>query len=110
MYADALTALLSLALFLLVFYGPWQATCTDWGRNVIFESRDKIFDMAADGELDFDSDEYKTIRASLQTLIRYLHFATAPAVLVHMLVRADGRNSALKMSVERIGAIEVRKK
>ena len=48
MYADALLSLLSLTLFLTAFYGPWQAVCTDWGRHVIFENRDKIFDMAAE--------------------------------------------------------------
>ena len=110
MYADALLGLLSLTLFLIIFYGPWQAVCTDWGRHVVFGSRDKIFDMAADGELDFDSEEYKDIRASLQLLIRYLHFATAPAVLVHVFFGVTKENSVLKTSINRIGATEARKK
>ncbi len=110
MYADALLSLLSLALFLIVFYGPWQAVCTDLGRQVIFESRHKIFDMAADGELDFDSQEYKDIRESLELLIRYLHFATAPAVLVHMIFGVNKENSTLRMSIDRIETTETRRK
>lgn len=110
MYADALVCLLSLSLLLIVFYGPWQAVCTDWGRHVVFESRDKIFDMAADGELDFNSEEYRSIRASLQILIRYLHAATMPAVLAHIVFGVSGNNSALRMSVEKIEAPEARRK
>jgi hypothetical protein len=61
-----------MALFAL-FYGPWQEACTDFTRQLLFERRDRLFDLAADGKLDFASEEYRALRASLESLIRYAH-------------------------------------
>lgn len=76
MYADALASLLAALLLVVLFYGPWQSVCTDWARQTIFESRDRLFDMAREGRLSFESDEYRTIRSSLESLIRYAHQLT----------------------------------
>ena len=54
--AEALVGLVTLAALLCLFYGPWQALCTDLSRQFIFEGRDQLFDMALAGRLDFDSD------------------------------------------------------
>lgn len=53
MHAEALLGIAALSLIAVVFYGPWQAVCTDWSRNYIFEARDRIFDLAESGELEF---------------------------------------------------------
>ena len=76
MYADALLGILTLGAFVFVFYGPWQSLCTDWARQTIFESRDGIFDLARDGQLDFSSSEYSALRSSLNCLIRFAHEVT----------------------------------
>jgi hypothetical protein len=76
MTADALVSLAALVAFACLFYGPWQAACTDIARQMIFERRDEIFDLARAGKLDFSSAEYKSIRRSMEGLIRYAHELT----------------------------------
>lgn len=75
-YASALLGLSAFGLMLLLFYWPWQQWCTDWARQIVFESRDEVFDLARSGKLDFNSNEYKTIRTSLERLIRFAHELT----------------------------------
>ena len=79
---DALWALIGLVALAFLFYGPWQSVCTDYGRQIVFEKRDAIFDMAMRGELDFRSSEYKVIRASLEKSIRFAHELTLPKFLL----------------------------
>lgn len=76
MNLDPLVSFALICLFLLWFYGPWQETCIDYARQIIFEERDKIFDLASAGSLRFDSRQYKHIRASLNAAIRYAHELT----------------------------------
>lgn len=76
----------TLGLFLLVFYGPWQAVCTDIARQLVFEKRDAIFDMAASGRLSFESEDYRRIRICLEGMIRFAHEATVPRMLVGLVV------------------------
>src|ERR1700722_15022347 len=73
LYADALAALVALSLFLLFFYGPWQEIVVDVSRQIVFEKRDAVFDLAASGKLEFESTDYKIIRDSLNKLIRFAH-------------------------------------
>ena len=79
--ANAVISLLALALFVCLFYGPWQAVCTDWARQILFEKRDKLFDMAMAGKLHFASEEYKSIRRMLESMIRFAHHLTWPKLL-----------------------------
>jgi hypothetical protein len=72
-YADAIAALVALSSFLLFFYGPWQGIVVDIARQLAFEQRDAVFDLAVHGKLDFDSPEYKIIRDSFNQLIRFAH-------------------------------------
>jgi hypothetical protein len=76
MIADALISLATLIAFACLFYGPWQAACTDAARQLIFERRDALFDIARAGKLDFASSEYKAIRRSMEGMIRYAHELT----------------------------------
>jgi hypothetical protein len=110
MNSGALASIVALILLAVLFYGPWQATCTDWARQILFESRDDIFDLAHTGEIDFDSDEYAEIRKSLQGLIRYCHHVTLPMLLVHFSAGIDSKESALKSAIARIPSVEARNK
>ena len=76
MIADSLCALVALSGFLVLFYGPWQSVCTDVARQLMFEQRDKIFDMARSGVIEFDSREYRRVRISIEQNIRYAHELT----------------------------------
>ena len=75
---DSIFGLISLSLLLSLLYGPWQHACTDFARQIIFEKRDAIFDLAAAGKMDFNSESYKNIRLSLERLIRFAHVLTFP--------------------------------
>ena len=79
---QALIGLGSLVALLVIVYGPWQAICTDIARQILFEKRDAIFDLAQTGKLSFASREYGLIRSSLQASIRYAHELTLPRFLV----------------------------
>lgn len=67
----------------ILFYGPWQTVCTDYARQVLFEKRDAIFDMAMRGEIDFRSQEYRLSRQSLEKIIRFAHELTLPRFLIY---------------------------
>lgn len=76
MIADALISLATLIALACLFYGPWQAACTDAARQLIFERRQALFDLARAGHLDFSSKEYKAIRRAMEGMIRYAHELT----------------------------------
>ena len=94
MHAEAILGIAALSLVLTVFYGPWQETWTDWARQVVFECRDKIFDMAADGEIAFKSNEYRDIRESLHKLIRYSPHATFTSIFVRFIDENYGKKTS----------------
>lgn len=77
---DAVTASVLALLLGVLLYGPWQWACTDFARQIVFEKRDAIFDMAASGRLNFKSSEYRKIRSSLEASIRFAHEMTLPRV------------------------------
>src|ERR1700751_1769972 len=79
---QALIGLGGLAALIVILYGPWQAICTDIARQIVFEKRDAIFDLAQHGKLSFSSREYGVIRSSLQANIRFAHELTLPRFLV----------------------------
>jgi hypothetical protein len=82
MNVDAAVAIMLIAGLGVLFFGPWQTLCTDYARQVAFEKRDAIFDMASEGRLNFQSHEYRTIRTSLEQLIRFAHTASLTSFLL----------------------------
>lgn len=78
---DAVVSLLGILAIAAIVYGPWQAVWCDIGRQMVFERRDAIFDLAASDKLSFKSVEYRKIRSSLESLIRFAHDLT----LLHFL-------------------------
>ena len=76
MVLNALMTIILLSGIAIIAYGPWQTFCTDAARQDLFEIRDKIFDLAHEGHLSFDSSQYRTIRTSIEQNIRYAHMLT----------------------------------
>lgn len=96
-----LTMLGGMALFLV--YSLWQATCVAWMRQLCFEARDTIFDLAAAGRLDFASTDYRQIRSGIETLIRFADRISWPRLLsYYLLARPRGHQSSISRAVERI--------
>lgn len=81
MTLDQFLTFLVISAFLAWFYGPWQEVCTDFARQIMFEQRDKLFDLAHSGEISFDADHYKRSRASLNAAIRFCHEMTLARVV-----------------------------
>jgi hypothetical protein len=103
---QALIGLGSLAALVVLLYGPWQEVCTDIARQIIFEKRDAIFDLAHSGKLSFDSREYSTIRSALQASIRFAHELTLPRFVVMAVVfsvhRSHPEENDLSRAIRRI--------
>lgn len=112
---SAVEALCMLCLLLIVLYGPWQWVCTDYARQLLFEKRDAIFDMGVRGELDFDSEPYRTFRSSLESLIRFGHEVTWIRFLfLTWSLKLYGREledkNGLATAIDNLSNEEVRKK
>ena len=86
---DAAVSIIFLILFLIIFYGPWNWVCVDWARQSLFEKRDKLFDMAIKGEINFNSPAYKDTRETLNGLIRFAHKLTLPKMLFLLFYRRN---------------------
>ena len=90
--AAGLGSIIWLALAVILFYGPWQQACIDRARDVVFEQRDRIFDLAADGRLDFGDPAYECVRSSMNALIRLAHVITVPRLGMWIIIqRRSGR-------------------
>ena len=107
-YADAIAALIAISLFLLFFYGPWQAIMVDYARQIVFEQRDAVFDLAAHGRLDFNSREYKIIRDSFNNLIKFAHELNWMRIIMHS-GASDSKVSDLQLAIDGIEDTETRK-
>lgn len=73
------TLIINTFLFLLIvlfFYGPWQYWVTSYVRQRMFETRDYLFLQAAEGKINFESDEYNILREFLNGSIRFAHKLT----------------------------------
>ncbi len=105
MQTDAAIGLIVLMLNVLVFMAC-RGLLTSMARQRLFEIRDEVFDMAVAGKIDFRSREYRTVRTSLEKLIRYAHDLSLTQFLVfrwHM--KRNGyvhRESALTVAVNNV--------
>lgn len=112
MMTDAFLGFMCIAASLSIFYGPWQALCTDVARQVIFEQRDILFDMALRSEIEFESIEYRAIRTKMESLIRFAHELSLAkyiylVIFFPMVRQIEDGNSMLSIA-EAIGSDEVR--
>lgn len=75
--------LLSIAAGAIFLYGPWQTYCVDRARQRMFEVRDKLFDMAANGELSFSDPVYRELRLWIELNIRFAHKLAWPRLIAY---------------------------
>lgn len=69
----ALEILASIGIGLWLFYGPWRLLVIEMSRQGLFELRDEIFDLGAEGKIQFSSAEYLKIRDTFNSMIRLNH-------------------------------------
>lgn len=89
---DSLAFILVAAGAVWFIYGPWQIYCEDSARQDLFDARNVIFDLAADGKLSFESPEYKEIRSDLNCFIRYAHHVSLPRLVAYFLFMPKPEN------------------
>lgn len=111
---DALFTIGCLVCVFVLFYGPWQSLCVEGARQVIFEQREKLFDLAADGRLAFDSVEYRELRDYLNKSIRFSHHMTMWQFLANRAaltgIRPKNDEGPINRILRSIEDVEVRKK
>lgn len=102
--ADAIATILILLALGYLWLRPWRELATSWTRQVIFECRDDLFDLARSGEIDFRSSEYRRIRSSLEMAIRFAHELTVwkYIVLRNRIPHAELEKSDLTEAMEAI--------
>lgn len=67
-----------LVIVIVLIYGPWQRLMVDMARQRLFQLRDEIFDLAADGKISFDDPSYHEVRSAFNAMIRFCHVITWP--------------------------------
>jgi hypothetical protein len=106
--------LVSTIVLLTIVYGPWQSYAVDDAREEMFAARDRLFDLAIDGKIDFASDEYRRIRSAINSMIRYAHKMSLPLVLLQLLFLSkkdafnDRRNNRVPELVSTIADNQLR--
>ncbi len=108
-FVNASVLLVGIAALLIFIYGPWQTICIDWARNSMFEARDAVFDIAAQGHVDFESPDYIEIRDGFNSLIRFAHRISWPALFCIYFATGTGpKKSPARLALERIENREIR--
>lgn len=97
--------------FYAIFY-LWPAYCVDRARDEIFAARDKIFELAVNGDLSFEDKSYTEIRESLNRLIRFAHDLTLFKLVLLIAHKSDDAMSTRRLDeiVQDISNDEVREK
>jgi hypothetical protein len=88
----AIEGLLWVGALAIVVYWPWQKVCVDYARDVVFEQRDNLFDIAARGDIEFGSEPYEKMRASMNAMIRLAHSFTIPRMFICMYIMKRSPN------------------
>ena len=89
--ANIIINLIGFVLAFAVLYAAWPRVVVDSIRQRIFEIRDELFDMAANGKIGFDDPVYIHFRDTANALIRYCHAISWPRIVFLALpVKASG--------------------
>jgi hypothetical protein len=110
--ANATVAIATLMALLCFFYGPWQRASEDLARQFLFEQRARLFLLACEGKLSFDSPSYKNARLMLNAYLRFAHDLSWPRLLYLVWMDsqdAPGFGPELDASIRQIETPETRK-
>src|ERR1700677_3904449 len=104
LFMHAMEGLLSAGALAIVVYWPWQKVCVDYARDVVFEQRDNLFDIAARGDIAFGSEPYEKIRASMNAMIRLAHSFTIPRMFICMYFMKRSPNTTYRQELRDVVA------
>ena len=89
-FVDFLQILISLAVLIWFFTGPWSSFWVDTSRQRCFELRDRLFLFAADGGIGFDDPLYRHTREWLNACIARAHDVKLWNVMTFIVVCGPG--------------------
>ena len=103
-FVIAMEALVCAAFLVWFFVRPWQDLWVAVSRQHIFELRDRLFDIAADGRIEFSDPLYMRVREYLNGCIRFAHKITFGSFLagVISLDTATPRRHSLWNDIDRL--------
>ena len=88
-FVYVIQALLCAAVLIWFFSEPWQTLWTAVSRQRLFELRDRLFDLAADGRISFSDPAYLEAREYLNYSIRRTHTNTFGQFVVGVITLAE---------------------
>ncbi|NNN05833.1 MAG: hypothetical protein HKL90_08015 [Elusimicrobia bacterium] len=97
-FFNRMSIVVSLTGLIWFFYGPWQRLMVDIARHSLFEIRDALFLMGADGQLDFGSTEYREVRENFNRSIRFAHVVTFRRLLASMIFLSSRPATPMRIS------------
>lgn len=108
--AHAIEVLLCGAVLLWFFSRPWQDLCISALRQQLFEMRDRLFLLGADGKIEFTDPAYVRLRVYFDMCLRFAHqdrFSELLAGLIALNV-TDAERPELINSIEGVVNVETR--
>ncbi|MEE9441968.1 MAG: hypothetical protein V3V99_04805 [candidate division Zixibacteria bacterium] len=72
-YMNATSGVIVIGCAFIFIYFLWRQYVIDVTRQQLFELRDKLFDIAADGKIDNNSESYLVLREMFNSSIRFTH-------------------------------------
>lgn len=80
--SNILISLTGLGLLVFMFFWKHKECEVDRYRDAMFVLRNRLFDLAADGQLSFDSNAYRYLRVSINGHIRFAHLINIYQVIL----------------------------
>lgn len=85
-YIHFLLFIVALSALIWLVYGPVRELVTDYGRERIFKTRNRLFLMAARGHISFEDPAYRAMRQSMNQCARYAHQMSWGRLLVYRIM------------------------
>ncbi len=108
--AQAVEVLLCAAVLLWFFARPWQSLCISALRQQLFDMRDRLFLLGADGRVEFTDPAYVRLRLYFDTCLRFAHQDRFSEMLagVMALDAPSDEHSELIQAIEDVADADIR--
>lgn len=112
-HLNAINFWLGVMVLYFFLYWIWPRLIVDIARYKLFVIRDKVFLLGAEKKLDFNSQDYQKIRASINNMIRFCHTFTWVNLTIvnHMELSEEDKKEevdSLYKTINKIDDLEVR--
>lgn len=89
----------------------WRNLVVDATRQSLFEIRDTVFDLAADGSIGFEQQTYRELRQRINGSIRFCdHYSLTAFMLAAMKAGLNPKDDELRIQIQRLSDKELSRK